>query len=93
MFLFQGLESVRNRLDWDFLGKYMFWMMVQGIVFIILTLSIEYKVWNYFVCRKKEDADDTDNCEALDEDVLKEKERVMNNSDIDVLQVKNLCKR
>merc|ERR1712235_153956 len=28
-----------------------------------------------------------------DEDVLKENERVMNNSDIDVLQVKNLCKR
>ena len=23
------MESVRNRLDWDFLGKYMFWLVVQ----------------------------------------------------------------
>ena len=71
----------------------MFWMMVQGIVFIILTLIIEYKVWNYLVCKKKDDCEDRENLDALDEDVLKEKERVLNNSGMDVLQVKNLCKR
>merc|ERR1719373_966875 len=88
-----GLESVRNRLDWDFLGKYMFWMMIQGLVFIILTLSIEYRVWTYIICRKNEDDKATENMENLDEDVLKERERVFSNSDMDVLQVKNLCKR
>merc|ERR1719373_1356322 len=88
-----GLESVRNRLDWDFLGKYMFWMMIQGLVFIILTLSIEYRVWTYIICRKTEDDKATENMENMDEDVLKERERVFRNNDMDVLQVKNICKR
>ena len=71
----------------------MFWMMIQGLVFIILTLSIEYRVWTYIICRKNEDDKATENMENMDEDVLKERERVFRNNDMDVLQVKNICKR
>ena len=94
--LYAGFESVRNRLDWDFLGKYIFWMFVQGTVFIILTLVVEYRLWTWLlVCTKRNDVsdDDTLNTEDLDEDVLEERKRVLKPSNTDVLQVKNLFKR
>ena len=86
---------MRNRLDWDFLGKYIFWMFVQGTVFIILTLVVEYRLWTWLVCTKRNDVSDDDalDTEDLDEDVLDERKRVLKSSNTDVLQVKNLFKR
>ena len=93
--MFSGFESVRNRLDWDFLGKYIFWMFVQGSVFILLTLVVEYRLWAWLVCTKRNDVSDQDmlDIEDLDEDVLEERKRVLKSSNTDVLQVKNLFKR
>ena len=94
-YILSGFESVRNRLDWDFLGKYIFWMFVQGTVFIILTLVVEYRLWTWLVCTKRNDVsdDDTLDTEDLDEDVHDERKRVLKSSNTDVLQVKNLFKR
>ena len=70
-------------------------MFVQGTVFIILTLVVEYRIWAWLVCTKRNDVSDDDSLdiEELDEDVLEERKRVLKNSNTDVLQVKNLFKR
>ena len=77
------------------MGKYIFCMFVQGTVFIILTLVVEYRLWAWLVCTKRNDVSDDDSLdiEELDEDVLEERKRVLKNSNTDVLQVKNLFKR
>ncbi len=36
-----GLESVRSRFAFAFLGKYMLCLLVQGVVFFLLTLAIQ----------------------------------------------------
>ena len=91
--LYSGFESVRNRLDWDFLGKYMFWMLVQGLVFFIATLLLEYRVWIYLLALRKKDNDAVIEEELeLDEDVEEERNRVFSSDNADVLKVKNLFK-
>ena len=93
-----GLESVRNRLEWDFLGKYMFCMLLQGSLLFLLTVGVQTKFWKRCLSAKtlQVDADDGDGDEDSeeDEDVLAERERVLNGEDgDDVLQLKNLFKR
>ena len=91
-----GFESVRNRLDWDFLGKYMFCMLLQGSIFFIATLLIEYRVWTVVLAMRKKyyiDGDLDDDGNELDEDVVEERNRVYSDSNSDVLQVKNLFKK
>ena len=91
-----GFESVRNRLDWDFLGKYMFCMLLQGSIFFIATLLIEYRVWTIVLAMRKKyyvDGDLDDDGNELDEDVVAERNRVYSDSNSDVLQVKNLFKK
>ena len=77
------------------MGKYIFCMFVQGTVFIILTLVVEYRLWAFLVCTKRNDVSDDDSLDIdhLDEDVLEERKRVLKTSNTDVLQVKNLFKR
>ena len=77
------------------MGKYIFCMFVQGTVFIILTLVVEYRLWACLVCTKRNDVSDDDSLDIddLDEDVLEERKRVLKTSNTDVLQVKNLFKR
>ena len=95
-FSFQGLKSVRNRFDWDFLGKYMFCLFIQGVLFFGLTLVIQSKFWRATCNRSKVDTEKNQigDSEDEDDDVKKERSRVLN-SEIgsDVLQVKNLFKR
>jgi len=43
----------RNRFEWRLLGKLMVCLAIQGIVFFIINLSIEYKQWVYLLCCKK----------------------------------------
>jgi len=89
-----GLESVRDRMEWDFLGKYIFWLFVQGSLFILLTFVIESKLWRGIFCRRNKENIDTDDIEKdLDEDVIEERKRVFSNLNSDVLTVKNLFKR
>ena len=91
-----GLESVRNRLEWDFLGKYMFCMLLQGSLFFLLTLGLQTKFWKRFLTARtlQVEGDDDDGDSEEDVDVLTERERVLNSeAGDDVLQLKNLFKR
>ena len=90
------MESVRNRLEWDFLGKYMFWMFLQGSLFFLLTLGVQTKFWRRFLSAKtlQVDGGEGDGDSEEDVDVLAERERVLNSeAGGDVLQLKNLFKR
>ena len=81
-------------MEWDFLGKYIFWLFVQGSLFILLTFMIESKLWRGIFCRRNKENIDTDDIEKdLDEDVIEERKRVFSNLNSDVLTVKNLFKR
>ena len=72
----------------------MFWMLVQGTLFVLITFIIESKLWRLLLCRRDQETVDVDNIENdLDEDVVEERRRVMRNTDSDVLTVKNLFKR
>ena len=74
----------------------MLWL-VQGSVFILATLLVEAGAWRRLVCwwrrgQREADTGDTED-KDLDEDVVKERLRVLSGKDADVLQVKNLFKR
>ena len=72
----------------------MLWLVVQGAVFILATLLVEAGSWRRLVCwwRRGQPEADTGDTEDkdLDEDVVKERLRVLSGKDADVLQVKNL---
>ena len=96
--------SVRNRFSWDFLGKYMVCMLVQGVVFFLLTLAIQLRVWtklpNCLKWRRKKgkDKEDKDEEDEEDADVGRERERVLAKGEEgaeeeDVLLIKGLTKR
>jgi len=89
-----GLKSVRNRFQWDFLGKYMFCLFIQGVLFFGVTLMIQSKFWRATCRMSKEDSEQDGSDDVEDEDVKKERSRVLNSEiGTDVLQVKNLFKR
>jgi ATP-binding cassette subfamily A (ABC1) protein 4 len=48
-----GLESVRSRFAFAFLGKYMLCLLVQGVVFFLLTLAIQAQFWTWFSCTRR----------------------------------------
>ena len=92
-----GLISQRDRYDWDFLGKYMACMVLQGFVFAFLTLGIQYRFWtcaaNCLTGKYRTDVG-AEPDDGEDEDVLRERERVMlKNNPNDVLAVRGLMKR
>ena len=72
----------------------MFWMLVQGLVFFVATLLLEYRVWVYISALRKKSSKDAENNDELelDEDVEEERNRVFSPDNADVLQVKNLYK-
>ena len=89
-----GLESVRSRFDFDFLGKYFFYMFLQGIVFFSFTLLLQSKFWTYWFPRAEGPKENDNSLENEDEDVRNERERVLNGEvGEDVMQVKKLFKR
>ena len=90
------MESVRNRLDWDFLGKYLFCMFLQGTISFLATIGIQTKVWRRLLQARRlpVDGDEDDGEWEGDVDVIAERVRVLNSDPgDDVLQVKNLFKR
>jgi ATP-binding cassette subfamily A (ABC1) protein 4 len=48
-----GLESVRSRFAFAFLGKYMLCLLVQGVVFFLLTLAIQGEFWTWFTGKRR----------------------------------------
>jgi ATP-binding cassette subfamily A (ABC1) protein 4 len=48
-----GLESVRSRFAFTFLGKYMLCLLVQGLVFFLLTLAIQAQFWTWFTGKRR----------------------------------------
>ena len=100
---FSGFESTRsNRFEFDFCGKYMLCMLVQGIIFFTITLLIQYRVFlriqqmAFRLIFGKVKLDSMCDQSKEDIDVKHEKERILNNDQRkvqDVLQVKDLSKK
>jgi len=89
-----GLESNRKRFDFDFLGKYFFYMFLQGIVFFAFTLLLQSKFWTYWFSKAEGPKEKEKQPENEDEDVKNERNRVLKGEiGDDVMQVKNLFKR
>ena len=83
-------------MEWDFLGKYMFCMLLQGSLFFLFTLGVQTKFWKRFLSAKtlQVEAGEEEEDSEEDVDVLAERERVLNSeTGGDVLQLKNLFKR
>ena len=94
---FSGLESVRsNRFAYDFVGKYMLCMFVQGIIFFCLTLAIEIRLWssikhhlfNFWTNRFRSSIGGLTGLKDDDEDVAVERRRVLESSTIDDVLVR-----
>ena len=72
----------------------MFCLFIQGVLFFGVTLMIQSKFWRATCRMSKEDSEQDGSDDVEDEDVKKERSRVLNSEiGTDVLQVKNLFKR
>uniref|UniRef100_A0A8C9STH1 P-type phospholipid transporter n=1 Tax=Scleropages formosus TaxID=113540 RepID=A0A8C9STH1_SCLFO len=79
-----GEEYSLNPFSWDFLGKNLVSMVVEGFVYFILNIFIQYR---FFIHRRKVPIN------AEDEDVAEERERIyIGARNNDILQAKNLSK-
>ncbi|KAL3055488.1 hypothetical protein OYC64_018206 [Pagothenia borchgrevinki] len=84
-----GEEFTQDPFRWDFVGKYIAFMAVEGFVFFILNLLIQYRFFmdNWFTkCPQTTVRDE-------DEDVAAERQRVYDGaSKTDILQIRDLSK-
>ena len=92
-----GLESVRDRLDWNFLGRYLACLGLQGLTFLVATLLVQAREGRAnpfsFSCFKTQ-VETEEQEQQQDEDVVAERERILSLDHAqDVLTVKNLFKR
>jgi len=76
-----GLKAEYDPFEFDNNGKCLIAMICQGIVYFTLNLLIEYKFFIRF--KPKETLNETDELgeEKEDDDVINERNRVLNNSD------------
>ena len=74
-----GLESVRSGFGWNFLGKCMCCMFVQGVLFFAVTLAIRSGFWSLSCNGSKVDSakDQFKDVEDEDEDVKRERNHVL----------------
>lgn len=83
-----GIKTFRYPLDWDFLGKNIMCLAIQGAVFFIFTLLVEYK----FFIRKRLNLPNYIP-DAEDDDVAMERSRVLSShTNNAVLRMENLTK-
>ena len=77
------------------MGKYMICMGIQGVLFFILTLLVQYRFWTWRPQCLRSDFDMSElEDHEVDEDVARERERVLNKENPnDVLAIKNLVKK
>ncbi|KAG8195500.1 hypothetical protein JTE90_010802 [Oedothorax gibbosus] len=84
-----GISMFRNPLSWDFLGKNLVYLALQGIIYFSITLLIEYK----FFFRKRNYPILPSVSEVEDDDVANERSKVLggfcNNA---VLRMESLTK-
>uniref|UniRef100_A0A1B6DIK2 ABC transporter domain-containing protein n=2 Tax=Clastoptera arizonana TaxID=38151 RepID=A0A1B6DIK2_9HEMI len=85
------IEIEINIFAWNVLGKKLFCMFSAGLIFFLLTLSIEFGIIKRLIKYKK--IPDIPEPTVEEEDVLEEKKRVIQgDTSRDILVIKNLCK-
>ncbi|KAM9849436.1 phospholipid-transporting ATPase ABCA1-like [Aulostomus maculatus] len=86
-----GENRFRSPLDWDMVGKNLFAMAVEGVVFFIITVLIQYRF-----CIKPRSVSKLTKLEALgeeDEDVARERQRIVHGlGHGDILELRQLTK-
>ncbi|KAG7457171.1 hypothetical protein MATL_G00243640 [Megalops atlanticus] len=84
-----GEQHSMDPFKWDFVGKNLIFMAVEGFVYFILTILIQYR---FFLNHWAGDPPRTD-LRDEDEDVAQERERMCNGgSKDDILQIRDLSK-
>ncbi|XP_037086261.1 ATP-binding cassette sub-family A member 7-like [Pollicipes pollicipes] len=85
-----GLTAQRDIFEWDFLGRNLLCMLIQGVLAFLLTLLIEYRPG----CRRRQLMGLTGGVtDDMDEDVFRERQRVLSGrADKDILRLFNLTK-
>ncbi|XP_062888600.1 phospholipid-transporting ATPase ABCA1-like isoform X1 [Mobula hypostoma] len=84
-----GEKQFVSPLSWDLVGKNMFAMAVQGVVFFLFTILLQYK----FFIKMRPMSLKLLSLESEDEDVARERQRVMyGGSEGDILVIKDLTK-
>ncbi|CAL8309859.1 unnamed protein product [Lota lota] len=86
-----GTKQKLDPLEWDFVGKNLFAMAVEGVVFFLFTILLQYK---FFIrCRPKWAEPEMPPIGAEDEDVARERERVKSGrAQGDILTMTDLSK-
>ncbi|XP_040903453.1 phospholipid-transporting ATPase ABCA1b [Toxotes jaculatrix] len=86
-----GENRFRSPLDWDMVGKNLFAMAVEGVVFFIITVLIQYRF-----CIKPRSVSKLTKLGALgeeDEDVARERQRIVHGlGQGDILELRQLTK-
>ncbi|XP_041861136.1 phospholipid-transporting ATPase ABCA1 isoform X2 [Melanotaenia boesemani] len=86
-----GTKQTPHPLHWDFVGKNLFAMAVEGVVFFIFTLLLQYRFFLYF--RPWWTKPQLPPLGPEDEDVARERERVKSNkAQSDILTMIDLSK-
>ncbi|XP_077550121.1 phospholipid-transporting ATPase ABCA1-like isoform X2 [Haemaphysalis longicornis] len=84
-----GLKTFKHPLEWDFLGLNLVSLAIQGLVYFIFTLLLQYR----FFVRKRQQSVPFDLKELSDDDVVQERDRVLaGQADDFILKVENLTK-
>ncbi|XP_056624973.1 phospholipid-transporting ATPase ABCA1b [Triplophysa dalaica] len=84
-----GEERFRSPLEWDMVGKNLFAMAVEGVVFFVLTVLIQYR----FFFKPKSFSAKLSPIGEEDEDVARERQRIVNgNGQGDILELRQLTK-
>ncbi|CAH1395854.1 unnamed protein product [Nezara viridula] len=84
------IDFEANVFEWEFLGKNLLCMACFGVLFFMVTLAIEFEIYNVF--QRKVEIRSSSSKEE-EEDVLAEKKRVMlGDTSQDILVIKNLSK-
>ncbi|XP_059473610.1 ATP-binding cassette sub-family A member 7-like isoform X2 [Neocloeon triangulifer] len=96
-----GLELRKNRFEWEFLGKNLFAMLIEGFIFFAITLAIEFgffdPVWQWILVKLNRAPKLSENMLSDiyddEEDVGAERQRVkLSSSDEHVLAINDLSK-
>ncbi|XP_068455300.1 retinal-specific phospholipid-transporting ATPase ABCA4-like isoform X1 [Clinocottus analis] len=84
-----GEEYIQDPFRWDFIGKYIAFMAVEGFVYFTLTVLIQYRFFlNHWLSDYKQTS-----VRDEDDDVAAERQRIYNGgSKTDILQIRDLSK-
>ncbi|KAK1887045.1 Phospholipid-transporting ATPase ABCA1, partial [Dissostichus eleginoides] len=84
-----GENRFRSPLAWDMVGKNLFAMAIQGVVFFTITILIQY----HFFFKARSSTSHLKPIGEEDEDVARERQRILNGGgNSDILEIKELTK-